>query len=58
MAADNLRLPEEFEILGLGCDVASESSVHSAFKSTMEKFGRIDSVVASAGIVENYPALE
>jgi len=55
---NNLRLPEEFQVLGIGCDVASEPSVQAAFKATTEKFGRIDSVVASAGIVEQFPAIK
>lgn len=56
--ANRSRPPEEFQFLGLGCDVSSEASIHSAYKTTMEKFGRLDSVVASAGIVENFPAVE
>lgn len=45
-------------IIGVGCDVSSEISVQKAFKEATDTFGRIDSVVASAGIVENYSAFE
>jgi len=50
--------PDEIKIVGIECDVSYESSVQKAFSKIIEIFGRIDSVVASAGIVENYPALE
>lgn len=36
-------------IIGVGCDVSSEVSVQKAFKLATDEFGRIDSVVASAG---------
>jgi len=45
-------------VVGLECDVSSEVSVAEAFKRTLEAFGRIDAVVASAGIVEHYSALD
>jgi len=50
--------PEDFNIIGLECDVSSERSVQKAYQQIMETFGRIDSVVASAGIVENYSAFD
>ncbi|KZT26622.1 NAD(P)-binding protein [Neolentinus lepideus HHB14362 ss-1] len=50
--------PEDFKIIGLECDVSSERSVIKAFNETMDTFGRLDSVVASAGIVENYSAFD
>lgn len=50
--------PNGLELIGVECDVASEESVKNAFGQISEKFGRVDAVVASAGIVENYPALE
>ncbi|KAF9647613.1 NAD(P)-binding protein [Thelephora ganbajun] len=46
------------DLIGIECDVASEESVKIAFDQTRKRFGRVDAVVASAGIVENYPALE
>ncbi|KAF8205714.1 hypothetical protein K438DRAFT_1578982 [Mycena galopus ATCC 62051] len=43
-------------IIGVECDVSSEQAVQKAYAEIMSTFGRIDSVVASAGIVENYSA--
>ena len=40
---------EDFQVIGVGCDVSSELSVQKAFETVMDKFGRVDSVVASAG---------
>ncbi|CAA7271597.1 unnamed protein product [Cyclocybe aegerita] len=48
----------KIKFVGIECDVSSEESVQKAFKVIMDNFGRIDAVVASAGIVENYPALD
>ncbi|EIM89793.1 NAD-P-binding protein [Stereum hirsutum FP-91666 SS1] len=50
--------PSDFKFIGLECDVSSERSVQKAFAETMGTFGRLDSVVASAGIVENYSAFD
>ncbi|KAA1469365.1 NAD(P)-binding protein [Dentipellis sp. KUC8613] len=50
--------PADFSIIGVGCDVSSEHSVQKAYAETMDAFGRVDSVVASAGIVENYSAFD
>ncbi|OAX39363.1 NAD(P)-binding protein [Rhizopogon vinicolor AM-OR11-026] len=50
--------PEDFNVIGVGCDVSSELSVQRAFEQVMDNFGRLDSVVASAGIVENYSAFD
>jgi NAD(P)-dependent dehydrogenase (short-subunit alcohol dehydrogenase family) len=47
--------PEDFNIIGLECDVSSERSVQKAFQQVMDKFGRIDSVVASAGTAADPP---
>ena len=41
--------PEDFSVIGIGCDVSSELSVQQAFRKVMDTYGRIDSVVASAG---------
>ncbi|KDR81725.1 hypothetical protein GALMADRAFT_239883 [Galerina marginata CBS 339.88] len=46
------------KIIGIECDVSSEVSVQNAFSIIINAFGRIDAVVASAGIVENYSALD
>jgi len=43
---------------GIACDVSSEESVQKAYATIMEKYGKVDAVVASAGIVENCPALD
>ncbi|KAI0094066.1 NAD-P-binding protein [Irpex rosettiformis] len=50
--------PEDYSVIGIGCDVSSELSVQQAFRKVMDTYGRIDSVVASAGIVENYTAFD
>ena len=41
--------PEDFNIIGLACDVASEHAVQKAYQHVMDTFGRVDSVVACAG---------
>jgi len=40
---------EDFQVIGVGCDVSSELSVQKAFETVIDNFGRVDSVVASAG---------
>ncbi|KAI0780600.1 NAD-P-binding protein [Trametes elegans] len=50
--------PSDYRVIGLGCDVSSELSVQQAFRRVMDTYGRVDSVVASAGIVENYSAFD
>ncbi|EJD00132.1 NAD-binding protein [Fomitiporia mediterranea MF3/22] len=49
---------ENVDAVGFGCNVASERSVEDTFKNVVAHFKKIDAVVASAGIVENYSALE
>ena len=49
---------EDVKFSAIACDISSEASVIKAYTIIMEKYGRLDVVVASAGIVENYPALE
>ncbi|BGP72109.1 hypothetical protein NBRC10513v2_005497 [Rhodotorula toruloides] len=41
----------EIKAIGLGCDVASEDSVKECFKTVIDKFGRVDTLVTAAGIV-------
>ncbi|KDN37043.1 hypothetical protein RSAG8_10396, partial [Rhizoctonia solani AG-8 WAC10335] len=44
--------------IGIGCDVGNEDSVKAGFAEVVNRFGKVDSVVASAGIVENYSAFD
>lgn len=46
------------QIIGIECDVSVETSVQNAYEVIIATFGRIDAVVASAGIVHNHTALE
>ncbi|KAK2466820.1 hypothetical protein APHAL10511_001078 [Amanita phalloides] len=48
----------DVKVLGIGCDVASEESVQTAYAQVLDTFHQVDSVVASAGIVDTIPALE
>jgi NAD(P)-dependent dehydrogenase (short-subunit alcohol dehydrogenase family) len=56
-ASEHLEL-NPLKVAALECDVSSEVSVAKAFIRTLEVFGRVDAVVASAGIIENYSALD
>ena len=47
-ASEHLEL-DWLKVIGLECDVSSEESVADAFARTLEAFGRVDAVVASAG---------
>lgn len=51
--ADGNMRPEDFKVIGVECDVSSERSVQKAYQNVMDTFGRIDSVVASAGTAVN-----
>lgn len=48
----------ELNVIGVGCDVASEKSVQSAFGQLQSRIGRVNALVTAAGIVENFPATE
>lgn len=50
--------PGEVQAIGIGCDISNEDSVKSAMQKVVDKFGVIDVLVNSAGIVHNYPALD
>lgn len=50
--------PGQLQIQGFACDVSDDKSVQDAFANVKKAFGKIDTVINSAGIVENYPALE
>ena len=41
--------PREIEVEGYECNVAEETSVKEVFEDIVQNFGRIDSVIASAG---------
>ncbi|KAF7311305.1 NAD(P)-binding protein [Mycena kentingensis (nom. inval.)] len=56
--AKELNPEAEINAIGIECDVSSEVSVKKAFADAVAEFGRVDSVVASAGIVHNYSAFE
>ncbi|KAG6917917.1 hypothetical protein DXG01_000354 [Tephrocybe rancida] len=56
--ASGLGKAEDFNFIGIECDVSSEFSVQQAYAKVMDTFGKVDSVVASAGIVENYTAFD
>ncbi|KAJ7864795.1 hypothetical protein B0H14DRAFT_2735537 [Mycena olivaceomarginata] len=56
--ATNSDAADAINIIGIECDVSSERAVQKAYAEIMDTFGRIDSVVASAGIVENYSAFD
>lgn len=45
--------PEKVNIIGVECDVSSEQAVQKAYAKIMATYGRIDSVVASAGLCAN-----
>lgn len=46
---DSDMVPSDYNFVGIGCDVSSELSVQQAYRRVMDRYGRIDSVVASAG---------
>jgi NAD(P)-dependent dehydrogenase (short-subunit alcohol dehydrogenase family) len=56
-ASEHLK-DDTLKVVGLECDVSSEASVEKAFTRTIETFGRVDVVVASAGVIGNYSALD
>ncbi|KAH8927944.1 NAD(P)-binding protein [Atractiella rhizophila] len=46
----------KLSVIGIPCDISEHEQVHSAFEQIVEKFGRIDVLVCSAGFCENYKA--
>ncbi|CEL63805.1 D-arabinitol 2-dehydrogenase [ribulose-forming] OS=Candida albicans (strain WO-1) GN=ARD1 PE=3 SV=1 [Rhizoctonia solani AG-1 IB] len=50
--------PGKVTAVGIGCDVSNEDSVKEGFGQVVSRFGKVDAVVASAGIVENYSAFD
>lgn len=55
-ADENPGSKAKLNLIGVECDVANEDSVKRAFERIHKHYGRIDTVVNSAGIVENFPA--
>ncbi|TEB36435.1 NAD-P-binding protein [Coprinellus micaceus] len=49
---------DELKVIGIECNVTSEENVIAAMDKVVGELGRVDVVVASAGIVENYSALD
>lgn len=43
----------KLDVVGISCDVSSEKSVQDAFGNVLSRWGRVDSVVASAGESEH-----
>ncbi|KAG5723998.1 D-arabinitol 2-dehydrogenase [ribulose-forming] [Termitomyces sp. T112] len=56
--ASRLGEAADFNFIGIECDVSSEPSVQKAYGTVMGIFGKVDSAVASAGIIENYTAFD
>ncbi|KDN44545.1 NAD(P)-binding protein [Tilletiaria anomala UBC 951] len=48
----------EIDVQGYGCDVSNEDNVMRVMQDIKDRFGKIDVVVNSAGIVENFPATQ
>jgi NAD(P)-dependent dehydrogenase (short-subunit alcohol dehydrogenase family) len=57
-AAEAAALGDESRVLPLVCDVSDERAVESAFAAVKARFGRLDALVANAGIAVFGPMLE
>ncbi|MGG3914940.1 3-hydroxybutyrate dehydrogenase [Rossellomorea vietnamensis] len=58
-ASESLKA-EGYEVLGLGCDVTSESELKEAIGKTVEHFGKLDVLINNAGLqhvshIEEFP---
>ncbi|KAJ3548758.1 hypothetical protein NMY22_g1141 [Coprinellus aureogranulatus] len=49
---------DHLKVIGVECNVTSEENVVAAMNKVVEELGKVDVVVASAGIVENFSALD
>ena len=56
-SGDDLALGEE-SALGLRCDVRDPRQVEDAVSATVERFGRLDILIANAGVGSYHPVLE
>ena len=52
------RVPDAAEVIGLPCDIASAANCAAVIEQTLARFGRIDSLINCAGIVQSKPLLE
>ena len=52
------RLEPPHGMIAIDCDVSSETSVSACVAATLERFGKIDIVIANAGIVPGWRATE
>jgi NAD(P)-dependent dehydrogenase (short-subunit alcohol dehydrogenase family) len=57
-AAEAAAMGDETRVLALRCDVADVSAVDAAFTAVRTRFGRLDALVANAGIAIFGPMLE
>lgn len=48
----------QLDIIGIGCDVSQSQSIKDAFDIAVNRWGKIDAVVAAAGIAEKSTALD
>ncbi|UTE76963.1 3-hydroxybutyrate dehydrogenase [Rossellomorea sp. KS-H15a] len=58
-ASESLKA-EGYEVLGLGCDVTSESELKEAIEKTVDHFGKLDVLINNAGLqhvshIEEFP---
>ncbi|UXH43787.1 3-hydroxybutyrate dehydrogenase [Rossellomorea vietnamensis] len=58
-ASESLKA-EGYEVLGLGCDVTSETELKEAIEKTVDHFGRLDVLINNAGLqhvshIEEFP---
>jgi len=57
-AAERIQRETGREAVGLPMDVADECSVVDGFKQVMDRFGRLDILIANAGILKAYQLIE
>jgi len=52
------KLGKSIEIHGIKCDISDREACESLVKTVVERYGRLDCLVNSAGIVRSHPILE